>query len=84
MQQKHQSFKRHFKSKTFMIFKSNFFHHIEKLNDLWNLTRTFNKAALIIAASNYNKGIVELLIRQEDVNINIQRILNQKQRNLWL
>ena len=61
-----------------MKFKSNFFHDIEKLNDLWNLTRTFNDTALIFAAIRGHKEIVELLIRQEGIDINIQDILNQK------
>ena len=61
-----------------MKFKSNFFDYIEKLNDLWNLTRTFNYTALIYAAIGGHKEIVELLIRQEGIDINIQDILNQK------
>ena len=60
-----------------MIFKSNFFHDIENLNYLWNLTRTFNSTALIYAAIRGHKEIVELLIRQEGIDINIQNILNQ-------
>ena len=60
-----------------MEFKSNFFHSIENLNDLWNLTRTFNRTALICAAWKGYKEIVELLIRQEGIDINIQNILNQ-------
>ena len=58
-----------FKSKTFIIFKSNFFHWIEKLNYLWNLTRTFNRTALICAAYEGDKEIVELLISQEGIDI---------------
>ena len=61
-----------------MIFKSNFFHSIEKLKYLWNLTRIFNWTALICAAYKGHKEIVELLIRQEGIDINIQDILNQK------
>ena len=61
-----------------MKFKSNFFDYIEKLNYLWNLTRTFNNTALILAANNVHKEIVELLLRQEGIDINIQDILNQK------
>ena len=61
-----------------MKFKSNFFHSIENLNYLWNLTRTFNSTALIYAAIRGHKEIVELLIRQEGIDINIQDILNQK------
>ena len=48
------------------------------MNYLWNLTRTFNHTALILAARAGRKEIVELLIRQEGININIQDILNQK------
>ena len=61
-----------------MIFKSKFFRQIEKLNYLWNLTRTFNDTALIWAAMEGHKEIVELLISQEGIDINIQDILNQK------
>ena len=61
-----------------MKFKSNFFDYIEKLNYLWNLTRTFNNTALIYAARYGHKEIVELLISQEGIDINIQDILNQK------
>ena len=61
-----------------MIFRYNFFHKIEKLNYLWNLTRTFNRTGLICAAYEGHKEIVELLIRQEGIDINIQDILNRK------
>ena len=61
-----------------MKFEYNFFHEIEKLNGLWNLTRAFNQTALILAAEKGHKEIVELLIRQEGINISIQDILNQK------
>ena len=61
-----------------MIFKSNFFHDIKKLNDLWNLTRTFNYTALIWAAQIGYKEIAEILIRQEGIDVNIKDILNQK------
>ena len=61
-----------------MEFKSNFFHSIENLNYLWNLTRTFNYTALIWAVFKGDKEIVELLISQEGIDINIQDILDQK------
>ena len=61
-----------------MKFKSNFFNMIEKLNDLWNLTRTFNCTALIWAAIKGHKEIVELLIRQEGIDIYMRSILKQK------
>ena len=48
------------------------------MNDLWYLTRKFNYAALIWAAIEGHKEIVELLIRQEFIDINIQDIFNQK------
>ena len=48
------------------------------MNDFWNLTRTFNQTALIIATNKGHKKIVELLISQESIDINIQDILNQK------
>ena len=59
-----------------MVFKSYFFHRIAKLNDLWNLTRTFHNTALILASYNGHKEIVELLLRQEGIDINIKEILN--------
>ena len=61
-----------------MKFKSNFFHKIEKLNDLWNLNQAFNKTALILAAYYDHKEIVELLTTQEGIDVNIQGIFNQK------
>ena len=48
------------------------------MNDLWNLTRTFNKTALIYAAEKDYIEIAELLLEQEDIDINIQNILKQK------
>ena len=50
---------------------------IENLNDSWNLTQTFNMTILINAAANGNKEIVELLLRQERVDVNMKDILNQ-------
>ena len=61
-----------------MKFTSNFFHLIEKLNDLWHLTRALYNAALIWAAYEGQIEIVELLIRQKCIDINIQDIFNQK------
>ena len=61
-----------------MIFKSNFFYDIENLNGLWNLTQTFNNTALIYATRYNYKEIVELLLRQEGIDINTQDILNSK------
>ena len=51
---------------------------IEKLNSLWNLTWIFYYSALICAAEEGHKEIVELLISQEGIDINIKGILNQK------
>ena len=51
---------------------------LKKLNFLWNLTRTFNSTALMCAVRGGHKEIVELLLRQEGINVNIQDILNQK------
>lgn len=51
---------------------------IENLNDLWNSTQTFNFTALILATIRCHKGIVELLIRFEGIELSIQDILNQK------
>ena len=61
-----------------MIFISNLFHTIEILNDLWNLTQIFNVTVLIWAAYEGYKEIVELLLRQKDIDINIKSILNHK------
>ena len=61
-----------------MIFKSNFSEKIENMNDLWNLTRIFNNTALILAGMRGHTEIVELLIRQEGIDINIKDILNRK------
>ena len=60
-----------------MIFKSNFFNMIVKLKYLWNLTRIFNWTALICAIVEGHKEIVELLIRQEGIDINIKNVLNK-------
>ena len=54
------------------------------MNDLWNLTRTFNDTALTLAAERGHKEIVELLIRQEGIDINIQGILNQNIHNIQI
>ena len=67
-----------------MKFKSNFFDYIANLNYLWNLTRTFNDTALILAAKEGHKEIVELLLRQEGIDINIQDILNQNIHNIQI
>ena len=61
-----------------MIFISNLFHTIEILNDLWNLTQIFNVTVLIWAAYEGYKEIVELLLKQKDIDINIKSILNHK------
>lgn len=57
-----------------MKFKSIFFHDIETLNDLWNLTQRINKTALICAVDKGHIEIVELLMRQKDIDANIQGI----------
>lgn len=57
-----------------MKFKSIFFHDIETLNDLWNLTQRSNKTALICAVDKGHIEIVELLMRQKDIDANIQGI----------
>ena len=41
-------------------------------------TPTFNDTALIYAANSCHKEIVELLLKQEGININEIDILNQK------
>ena len=61
-----------------MIQNTLFLNEIEILNVLWNLIRAFNKAALIHAVINGNKEIVELLLRQENIDINIRDILNHQ------
>lgn len=57
-----------------MIFKLIFIHDIKILNSSWNLASTFNRTALIYAASENNKEIVELLLKQEGIDININDI----------
>ena len=64
--------------KTFMKFKINFFHYIEKLNDLWNLFQTFNNTALLYAVYEGHKEIVEILLRQKSIDISMKNILNYK------
>lgn len=61
-----------------MIFLIYFFHDIEKENNLWNLSLGINKTALILAALEGNKEIVELLVRHKDIDINLKDITNQK------
>ena len=61
-----------------MIFKSKFFHEIEKLKYFWNLSRIFNWTALTYATLKGYKEIVEILIRQKDIDINMKGIINQK------
>ena len=60
-----------------MIFKSNiFFHHIEILNTLWNLTGKFDNTALIHASFKGYTEIVEILLKQEDIDVNIRGIFD--------
>ena len=59
-----------------MIFKSNFLHFVNTLSDLWNLTRSINSTALIYAAGEGHKEIVEILLRQKGIDINNKSILN--------
>ena len=61
-----------------MKFKSNLFHTIEILNDLWNSIRTFNETALIVAIKNDYADIVEILLKQNGIDVNMKDILNQK------
>ena len=44
----------------------------------WNSSLAFNMTALIYAVSEGHLEIVELLIRQEDIDINMKDIINQK------
>ena len=60
-----------------MKFKSNFFHAISNLNDFWDFLLTFNETALICAVSEGKTEIVELLLKQEGIDINMKDILNQ-------
>ena len=63
--------------KTFIKFKTKFFFHsIENLNDLWNLTGTFNKTALMYAVKAGHKEIAELLLKQKGIKINAKDIFN--------
>ena len=61
-----------------MKFKSNLFHTIEILNDLWNSIRTFNDTALIYAAKEEKTDIVEILLKQNGIDVNMKDILNKK------
>ena len=61
-----------------MIFKFNLFYMIEILNDLWNSIRTFNETALIVAIKNDYADIVEILLKQNGIDVNMKDILNQK------
>ena len=44
------------------------------MNDLWDLTRTFNDTPLIYAALNGHSEIVETLLSQEGIEINCKNI----------
>ena len=44
------------------------------MNDLWNLTRTFNTTPLILAARKGHSEIVETLLSQEGIEINCKGI----------
>ena len=44
----------------------------------WNSSLAFNMTALIYAVSEGHLEIVELLISQEDIDINMKDIINQK------
>lgn len=43
---------------------------------LWDSNGTFNNSALIEAAINGYIDIVDLLLRQESIDVNIKNILN--------
>lgn len=61
------------KFKHFMEFKSSLiFYQVEILNDLWSLTWTFNFTPLIHASKYGYKEIVELLLKQEGIDVNIR------------
>ena len=48
------------------------------MNDLWNLNIKFNSTALIYVAGEGYKDIVELLLRQEGIDINMKDVLNRQ------
>ena len=50
----------------------------KNLNDLWNFTPTFNKTAFFQAASGGHKETVEILLKQEGIDINMKSVLNQQ------
>ena len=62
-----------------MIFKSFFFFYgIKIYDDLWYLTLSFNNTGLIYAVYGNHREIVELLLRQEGIDINMKDFFNQK------
>ena len=59
-----------------------FFHMIYILSDLWNFISVLNYTALILAALNGYTEIVELLLKQERIDINLKCIINIKNIHL--
>ena len=64
--------------KNSFYFKSNFLNNIEILYNLQCLTRAFNKTGLKWLDFIYQTEIVELLLKQESIDINMKDILNHK------
>ena len=69
---------KYFKSKTFILFKSNIFDDISISNHFWNWNQSFNYTALAYAAHHGHTEIVDHLLLQPNIDINIKGILNQK------
>ena len=51
-----------------------FFIGFKILNALWNFKHFLNFTALILAADSGHKDIVELLLKQENIDINSQTV----------
>lgn len=53
------------------------------MNVLWNLSQAFNYTALIHAVNMNKVKIVELLLKNEGIDVNIKDILNQKKKIIY-
>ena len=61
-------------TKSFIKFKSNFFHEIEHISYFWNSNIVFNNTPLICAVDKGHFEIVELLLSKEGIEINRENI----------
>ena len=48
------------------------------MNHFWNLITTFNRTALVFAASKGHTEVVKLLLAQENIDINLKTIFLKK------